>query len=101
MATAYISLGCNVGDCRANLTAALRKLDSCPQLSVIAVSSVYITEPVGGIEQPSFLNLAAALETELAPQELLLPCRLIGYDLGGRSVREPRGPRPMDRAIIR
>jgi 2-amino-4-hydroxy-6-hydroxymethyldihydropteridine diphosphokinase len=100
MATAYLSLGCNVGDCRANLAAALGKLDACPVLSVNKISSLYITEPVGDIEQPSFLNMAAELDTELEPQELLLFCRTIEHELGGRDDREPMGPRSLDLDIL-
>ena len=100
MATAYLSLGCNIGDCRANLAAALRKLDAHPEVGVTSVSSVYITEPVGGIEQPSFLNLAAAVATELPPAELLALCRTIERELGGRDGREPMGPRSIDLDIL-
>jgi len=100
VSSAFLSLGCNVGDCRANLAEALRKLDACPVVSVTAVSSVYVTEPVGEIEQPSFLNMAAALETELEPQELLLFCRTVEHELGGREGREPMGPRSLDLDIL-
>lgn len=100
MATSYISLGCNIGDCRANMATALAKLDACPEVEVTAVSSVYLTEPVGGVEQPTFLNMAATLETELQPAELLAYCRIIEVELGGRDGREPMGPRAIDLDIL-
>jgi 2-amino-4-hydroxy-6-hydroxymethyldihydropteridine diphosphokinase len=100
MASAYLSFGCNVGDCRANLAAALVMLDSPPDVSVTAVSSVYITEPVGDIAQASFLNIAAGLETELPPPELLALCRGIERELGGREGRKPMGPRAIDLDIL-
>ena len=94
MAEAYISLGCNVGDCRASLASALSKLEADASVSVISVSSVYITEPVGGVEQPSFLNMAAALETELRPAGLLALCRAIERELEAATGAGPwdRGP---------
>lgn len=100
MAGAWLSLGCNLGDCRANLAAALSRLDAHPEVSVTRVSSVYITEPVGGIDQPSFLNIAAALETELSSHELHALCRKIESELGGRDGREPMGPRAIDLDIL-
>ncbi len=100
MSVAYISLGCNIGDCRDNLAAALRRLEAQPETSVTEVSSVYITEPVGGIDQPSFLNMAAALETELHPEELLELCGAIEHELGGRDGRESMGPRTIDLDIL-
>ncbi|MHB8858220.1 MAG: 2-amino-4-hydroxy-6-hydroxymethyldihydropteridine diphosphokinase [Thermoleophilia bacterium] len=100
MAEAFLSLGCNIGDCRANLAAALTKLDADPGVKVTRVSSVYITEPVGGIEQPSFLNMASVLETGLQPRDLLALCRRIEEELGGREGREHMGPRAVDLDIL-
>ncbi|MHB9112038.1 MAG: 2-amino-4-hydroxy-6-hydroxymethyldihydropteridine diphosphokinase [Thermoleophilia bacterium] len=100
MADAWLSLGCNLGDCRASLEAALSRLDTHPDVSITRVSSVYVTEPVGGVEQPSFLNIAAALETELTANELHALCREVEHGLGGRDGREPMGPRAIDLDIL-
>ncbi|MBI5870163.1 MAG: 2-amino-4-hydroxy-6-hydroxymethyldihydropteridine diphosphokinase [Actinobacteria bacterium] len=100
MADSWLSLGCNLGDCRASLAAALSRLDAHPEVSVTRVSSVYITEPVGGIEQPTFLNIAAALETELSSHGLHAVCREIEHELGGREGRQPMGPRAIDVDIL-
>ena len=67
---AYIGLGTNLGDRIANLKSAVDALDS--QGELIAVSSVYETEPVDVDDiQPKFLNMTVALETRLKPCELL------------------------------
>jgi 2-amino-4-hydroxy-6-hydroxymethyldihydropteridine diphosphokinase len=72
MTTAYIGLGSNLGDRRATLDAAIRRLRAEPGLRVIAVSGYYETLPVGGpVGQPKYLNAAAAIETERPPAELL------------------------------
>ncbi|MEK7817995.1 MAG: 2-amino-4-hydroxy-6-hydroxymethyldihydropteridine diphosphokinase [Actinomycetota bacterium] len=100
MPAACISLGCNLGDCRANLEQALKRLGDNPQVAVTAVSSVYVTEPVGVSDQPDFRNMAAVLETELSPRQLFVLCRTIEEELGGREGREPMGPRTIDLDIL-
>jgi len=65
--TAYISAGSNLGDRAATLRGALRALGETPGVRVAAVSSLYETDPVGGVPQPLFLNLAARLEITPAP----------------------------------
>ncbi|MGA2965251.1 MAG: 2-amino-4-hydroxy-6-hydroxymethyldihydropteridine diphosphokinase [Terriglobales bacterium] len=67
--TAYLSLGSNLGDRAANLSAALAQLDVAGRL--LAVSSFYETQPVEAPNQPWFLNCVAAIDTDKTPQELL------------------------------
>jgi len=100
MPTVYLGLGANLGDCRAGLEAALAALRSHPRIRVEAVSSFIDTDPVGGPPgQPVYLNGAARLETDLAPQELLAECKRIERALGRRE--GPRwGPRPVDLDIL-
>ena len=88
----YLGLGSNVGDRRANLQAAI---DALPAHGVIvlACSSTYDTDPVGEIlDQPSFLNACARVETALAPEELLDACKDDRARAGARP-RERRAPR--------
>jgi len=65
-AVCFIGLGTNLGHRAENLARALWLLDAEPRLCVAAVSSVYETAPEGVTEQPSFLNMVAALHTEPA-----------------------------------
>lgn len=58
----FVSLGSNI-DKEKNLPAAVRIM--CNLCRVVAVSGVYETAPVGLVEQPSFLNAAVIVETEL------------------------------------
>ena len=93
----YLGLGSNVGDRRANLQAAI---DALPDHGVIvlACSSTYDTDPVGEIlDQPSFLNACARIETGLGPEELLDSCKAIEAKLG-RDVQNAirHAPRPID-----
>ena len=88
MATAYLSLGSNLGDRRYHLAEAVSTLGD----SVRAVSPVYETEPVGGPAQEAFLNIVVELETDLEPRELLSVCHRL--ESGAGRVRQERwGPR--------
>jgi 2-amino-4-hydroxy-6-hydroxymethyldihydropteridine diphosphokinase len=97
---AYVGLGANLGDRSAMLRAALEQLAAEPGVSLVAVSSVRETDPVGPVDQPRFLNAAAALETELSPRELL--DRLLGIERRlGRTREGPRfGPRTIDLDLL-
>jgi 2-amino-4-hydroxy-6-hydroxymethyldihydropteridine diphosphokinase len=93
----YIALGSNVGDREANVRRAAALLAGAG--TVAALSSLYATEPVGNREQPGFINAVAAIETSLAPGELLAVCRSIEERLGReRTVRW--GPRTIDLDIL-
>ena len=91
---ALLSLGSNLGDRRAHLRQAV---DTLPD--VVAVSPLYETDPVGGPDQASFLNIVVELDTALTPQQLLGLCHRI--EANAERVREERwGPRTLDLDII-
>jgi 2-amino-4-hydroxy-6-hydroxymethyldihydropteridine diphosphokinase len=96
MRTGYLGLGSNVGDAAGHLRAAVELLEA-EGIEVDAVSSTYVTEPVGEIlEQPDFLNAAARIRTALEPEELLDACKRVEAERG-RSFDAPRhSPRPLD-----
>lgn len=95
--TALLGLGANIGEPEAQLAAAVRGL--ARRVTVEALSSVYLTEPVGGPEQPPYLNLVAKIGTDLAPGELLSLTRDI-EDRLGRARRLPNEPRTIDIDIL-
>jgi 2-amino-4-hydroxy-6-hydroxymethyldihydropteridine diphosphokinase len=94
--TGYLGLGSNVGDPAAHLRAAVELLEA-EGIEVEAVSSTYVTEPVGEVlDQPDFLNAALRIRTELEPEELLDACKRVEAERG-RSFDAPRhSPRPLD-----
>jgi 2-amino-4-hydroxy-6-hydroxymethyldihydropteridine diphosphokinase len=95
MTRAFLSLGSNLGERRQFLAEAVQSLGS----SVVAVSPVYETDPVGGPDQGRFLNLVVQLETDLSPRELLAVCHRL--ESGAQRVRTQRwGPRTLDVDII-
>jgi 2-amino-4-hydroxy-6-hydroxymethyldihydropteridine diphosphokinase len=92
----YLGLGSNVGDSAAHLRAAIELLRE-RGVEVEAVSSAYVTEPVGEIlDQPDFLNAAIRIRTELEPEALLDVCKAVEAERG-RAFEAPRhSPRPLD-----
>jgi 2-amino-4-hydroxy-6-hydroxymethyldihydropteridine diphosphokinase len=100
MSTIYLGLGSNLGDRRRNLEAALDALRAHPQIAVSAVSSFLETDPVGGPPgQGRFLNAAAKIETDLAPEALLEELKRVERSLGRKP--GPRwGPRQIDLDIL-
>jgi len=92
----YLGLGSNVGDPAGHLRAAIELLEA-EGIEVEAVSSTYVTEPVGEIlDQPDFLNAAVRIRTEFEPEELLDACKRVEAERG-RSFEAPRhSPRPLD-----
>ncbi len=70
--TAFLALGSNLGDRAANLDRALGELKARPGLRIRRVSSYHETEPSGGpVGQTPYLNAAAEVETDLAPEALM------------------------------
>ena len=100
MTRAYIGLGSNLGDRRTQLEGALRQLDEDPAISVVAVSSFRDTEPVGVVDQPRFLNAAAALETSLEARGLLDRLLAVERALGRDRSGERWGPRTVDLDLL-
>ena len=96
---AYLGLGTNLGDKKANLRAAVNILNSNESVDVVALSSLYSTQPVGVKDQPDFINAVIAIQTTLSPVELLKLCNNIEHQLGRvRTIRW--GPRVIDIDIL-
>ncbi len=93
----YLSLGSNVGDRAAQLREAHARLATVGPM--VAVSSLYETEPVEFTEQPWFLNCAVALETNQTPQQLMTAILKIEEEMGRRRVQK-KGPRSIDIDIL-
>ena len=96
---AYIALGSNLGDRAAYLAAARAALGELPGSRILATSSVEETEPVGGVPQGAYLNQMVALDTTLAPRELLDALHDIEC-AAGRVRNERWGPRTLDLDIV-
>jgi len=94
---AVISLGANIGEPRANLDLAIDLLREATE--VLAVSSYLQTKPVGGPEQPDYLNAVVIIESDLPAKDLL--ALLHGIETAMGRTREVHwGPRVIDLDLI-
>ncbi len=108
LSLAAFSVGANLGDLEAALEHALDRLSSAPGYELAAVSSCYETTPVGGPDQPDYLNLVVVLAAVDGPavaesaeraRSLLALCHSIERDFD--RVRDVRwGPRTLDVDIL-
>ena len=97
MAEALLALGANVGDVRATLERAVEMLCDGDLVRLRGRSSDYRTPPWGVEQQPEFVNLCIAVETNLSPGGLLERAQQIESALGrDRSSEAHWGPRPID-----
>ncbi len=96
---AFVSAGANLGDRAGTLRAATDRLRAVPGVLRVEASSLYETAPVGGVEQPDFLNLVIGVETTLTPEDVL--SSLLGIEREFGRVRAVRwGPRTLDLDLL-
>ena len=101
MIAAYIGIGSNLGDREGAIAAALDLLRAEDGVEVVAVSTLRKTDPVGYLDQPRFLNGAAAVETSLTARELLDRLLEVECRLGRVRGEGPRfGPRTIDLDLL-
>lgn len=95
----YLALGSNMGDKEGYIQGAVQALKAHPQIRVVKVSDLIVTEPYGGVEQDEFLNGALEAETLLGPEELLEAI----HDIEAAANRKRTvhwGPRTLDIDIL-
>ena len=100
---AALALGSNLssswGDPAAAIAEAVRRLGAFG--TVTAVSSLRLTEPVGYLDQPDFLNGAALIDTALPPLDLIQALLSIERDMGRtRDGIVLKGPRVIDLDLL-
>lgn len=94
---AVVALGANIGNPREQMDLAVALLREATE--VIAVSSYFVTKPVGGPEQPDYLNAVCILESDLPATDLLAVLQGIEKSLG-RERTVQWGPRTIDLDLI-
>jgi 2-amino-4-hydroxy-6-hydroxymethyldihydropteridine diphosphokinase len=94
-----IALGSNLGNRLDNLQGGLDALFDAPGLALVAVSPVYRTAPVGGPQQPDYLNAVLIATTTLPAHAVLERCQGVEA-VFGRVRDETWGPRTLDLDII-
>jgi 2-amino-4-hydroxy-6-hydroxymethyldihydropteridine diphosphokinase len=97
VADALIALGGNVGDVRDTLARAITAFCDGTVVRLTRRSCDYVTPPWGVADQPRFVNLCIAVETELAPHALLARAQAVERAFGRDRANERRwGPRTLD-----
>jgi 2-amino-4-hydroxy-6-hydroxymethyldihydropteridine diphosphokinase len=97
MPVVYLGLGSNIGDKQGNIASALCLISKICEVK--KKSRMYLTEPVGNIEQDWFLNCIVEIETEIEPKQLLSSFKSIERKLG-RAKNVKNGPRIIDIDIL-
>lgn len=100
MERVFIGLGSNLAEPRQQLRGAVDALARIPETRIAAVSSLYISDPLGPPDQPRYHNAVAALDTSLAPLELLDALQSIELAQGRERKAERWGPRTLDLDIL-
>ena len=95
-----IALGSNLGNSLATLEKSLKILSQTPGINLVAVSSWYLTKPIGP-PQPNYLNGCAILALDQTPEELLVLLQAIELQFDRVRSQESRwGARTLDLDII-
>ena len=97
---AYIGLGSNLQGPAGQIESALDELREIPETKVISRSSLYRSSPLGGIEQPDFVNAVAAVLTTLGPRDLLRNLKAIERRRGRERNGQRWGPRVIDLDLL-
>jgi len=98
MTLAYVALGANLGNAARQVQEAIGWLGELPQTRRLAQSSLYRSAPVGA-QGPDFINAVVALDTALAPLELLHALQAL-EQRAGRERPYPNAPRTLDLDLL-
>lgn len=99
-AQVFVALGSNLDDPVAQVRSAFQDLDAIPASRCVRRSSLYRSVPIGPAGQPDYINAVAALETGLAPEELLDHLQAIERRHGRVRGAERWGPRTLDLDLL-
>ncbi|GLX79006.1 2-amino-4-hydroxy-6-hydroxymethyldihydropteridine diphosphokinase [Thalassotalea insulae] len=100
MSIAYIGLGSNLADPEQQIRQAVIAIQGIVQSKITQLSSLYHSRPMGPQDQPDYMNAVLALETELAPLELLDQLQTIEQKAGRVRKDERWGARVLDIDIL-
>jgi len=97
---AYIGVGSNLDEPRAQVLQAVGKLAEVAGTRVILISPIYRSRPFGPVKQPDFANAVVGLLTQLEPLELLSGLHAIEAAQGRPKERVRWGPRVIDLDLL-
>ena len=97
---AVLAFGSNLGDRLNRLQGGVAALEDTPEVTIVAISSVYETEPVAApTDSGKFLNAVVLIDTTLTVHTLLDRALAI-EDAFGRGRSEKNSPRTLDVDLI-
>ncbi len=97
---AWIGVGSNLEDPRAQVLTAFERLKQVPRTRLISTSRLYRSRPFGPVAQPDFVNAAAGVLTQLDPPALLRELHAIERAMGRPERHEHWGPRIIDLDLL-
>ncbi|KHL19307.1 2-amino-4-hydroxy-6-hydroxymethyldihydropteridine diphosphokinase [Mumia flava] len=98
---AVVSVGSNLGERINNVQGAVAALADTPEVTVVSVSSVYETVPVGAPPgSRDFLNAVVLIDTTLTVHTLLDRCQAIEDAFGRERTEDQNAPRTLDVDLI-
>jgi 2-amino-4-hydroxy-6-hydroxymethyldihydropteridine diphosphokinase len=97
---AYVGVGSNLSEPRAQVLTACARLEAVPLTQVMLTSPLYASRALGPVVQPDFVNAVVGLLTRLEPRALLAELRAIETALGRPAERQRWGPRIIDLDLL-
>lgn len=95
----YIAIGSNLNGPIKQLNKAVEHLKNHPEITIVNVSSFYVTKPVGIENQPDFINAVIEIKYDRGAHKLI--DELLNIELlFGRIRAEKNGPRIIDLDIL-
>lgn len=95
---AYVGIGANLGDARANVADAVARLAALPGVRLVRASSSYRTAPIDS-SGDDYVNAVACLDTKLPAHALLHALRAI-EQAHGRERPYHNAPRTLDLDLL-
>ena len=97
---AWIGVGSNLEDPRAQVLAAIERLGKIPRTRLVVASRLYRSRPFGKADQPEFVNAVAGVLTQLDPMTLFRELKAIEKAMGRPEPHERWGPRIIDLDLL-
>ncbi|WP_292363593.1 2-amino-4-hydroxy-6-hydroxymethyldihydropteridine diphosphokinase [Methylophaga sp. UBA1464] len=95
----YIGLGSNLENPLQQIKTAINDLQAIAEITIVSVSSLYQSPPMGPADQPVYINAVLALKTILNPHQLLDVLQSV-EQLHGRERKRHWGERTLDLDIL-
>jgi 2-amino-4-hydroxy-6-hydroxymethyldihydropteridine diphosphokinase len=100
MTIAYIGLGSNLANPEQQIHDAIDAFEQLPHVTMLKVSPLYYSRPMGPQDQPDYMNAVISVETELSPIDLLDTLQNIEHEAGRIRKDNRWGPRVLDLDIL-